>query len=113
MMEFEKIIKNPVVYGNPFSCHKKDNAVGSSTDNIDSYLGISKFIRCPICLGHVIGGKRPNNCFHVYCYYCLQKWGTVKKVCPTCRRPYSKLITVNLNENWIKDQLEEFAVYVD
>ena len=113
LMNFKNIIKNPKIPGSPFNNYSNKNLFIYPNHNLSIYFPIIKFVRCPICLGQVTCGKRPNNCFHVYCSLCIKKWSQYKKLCPTCRSEYQKVLAVNLTETWIKDQLEEFAISID
>ena len=47
--------------------------------------------RCPICLNFMSFKIRPNTCFHFFCFDCITKWSTIKKVCPLCKRSFSGL----------------------
>ena len=105
------ILKKIPDNSNPFlsitSSDSKNNfLMDFSTDFIPK-----KDVRCPICLGLVIGGARPNSCYHVYCQYCLKKWAKTKKVCPYCRRKFSFILKVNLDEDFVNFQGEYFARY--
>lgn len=113
LMKFKNILKNPIIPGSPFDNNFDKNIFKFPNHNLSTYFPITKFVRCPICLGQVIAGKSPNNCFHIYCSLCISKWGQYYRICPTCRRKYQNLLTVNLTEVWIRDQLEDFATYMD
>ena len=109
LINFKNILNKPIIPGSPFNNYLDKNISIFQNHNLSIYFPLTKFVRCPICLGQVICGKRPNNCFHVYCSLCIKEWSKCKQICPTCRTKFSKLLKVNLTETWIQDQLEEFA----
>lgn len=47
--------------------------------------------QCAICLGpHA--DKSQLHCGHVFCYHCLAEWCKVKLECPTCKRPFTRIL---------------------
>lgn len=57
---------------------------------------ISQFIdKCPICIQSF---KKPvilTNCNHLFCKNCIKKWIDSNSICPICRKPNNKYITIN------------------
>ena len=49
---------------------------------------------CPICLNSCINPCKPGNCIHIFCLKCLSFWSDKKKVCPICRRKFTKIIKI-------------------
>ena len=49
---------------------------------------------CPICLNSCNFPSTPDNCGHIYCYRCLKSWSKNKKICPLCRRFFSKILKI-------------------
>ena len=65
-------------------------------------------IRCPICLGEALYPVRPNNCYHIYCLYCIDKWKRQNSKCPMCKTSFCSFIKVDIYESWVKNQLDLF-----
>ena len=106
---FFNILKQIPDNSNPFSYN---TSYGSKTNfQLDLLIDFipQKDVRCLICLGLVIGGARLNSCYHVYCCYCLNKWAKTRIVCPYCRKQFSFILKINLNEDFIHFQGEYFA----
>ena len=49
---------------------------------------------CPICLNPCINPCKPGPCIHIFCSKCLGIWSNKKKVCPICRRKFTKIIKI-------------------
>ena len=77
LLKFANIIKSPISPGTPFTDIYNNNSSYDSINPLYNIFPIIKIVRCPICLGHVIGGKRPNKCYHIYCSYCIKKWALI------------------------------------
>ena len=104
---FQKIPEN----SNPFSLHNSLKSKSNNQITLPEEYIQKKDVRCPICLGLVIGGSRPNSCYHVFCRFCLNKWAKTKNVCPYCRREFSFILKVNMTEDFVHFQGEYFAQY--
>ena len=64
---------------NPFIFQRNSNIIGHFWSGIPEEYIPKKEVCCPICLGRVIVGVRPNACFHLFCKSCLKKWAETKK----------------------------------
>ena len=47
---------------------------------------------CAIYLNSCICPSLPNNCKHSFCFRCLKLWAKSKRICPLCRRSFTKII---------------------
>ena len=47
---------------------------------------------CAICLGPIDNKSFTDQCFHEFCFLCLDEWAKVKAVCPLCKQPFRKII---------------------
>ena len=108
---FLQILQRVPDNSNPFIFQQNSNIIDNFQSDIPQEYIPKKEVRCPICLGRVIVGVRPNACFHVFCKSCLKKWAETKKICPYCRRHFSNIIKLDLTEDFIKFQGEYYAKY--
>ena len=68
-----------------------------------------KEVRCPICLGRVKSARRPNSCYHSFCFLCLKKWKKNSNKCPICLAQFDQLLKIDINDIRVKSQLEIFV----
>lgn len=61
-------------------------------------------IRCPICLARVKLARRPDSCFHIFCFDCLENWCRQCKKCPYCRKSFSDILKVSYSESWVREK---------
>ena len=47
---------------------------------------------CAICRGSYENMCHPNECFHKYCFSCLEKWTKIKPKCPYCQKKITSII---------------------
>ena len=100
------------VYANPFhNLYSNNNQQFQSRESYHESFDDEREIRCPICLGRVIGAVRPNTCFQIYCSFCIKKWKNEKSQCPLCKKQFKSLIKVYLNEKWIQNNQGELFAY--
>ena len=99
-----KSIKKPV---NPFLILSKLN----NNDSISkyNYFGFTEDlydfeIRCPICFARVTLARRPDSCFHIFCFDCIQKWSNQCKKCPCCRKAFTYILKVSYSESWVREK---------
>ena len=64
---------------------------------IDMNTFIKKYISetssiCLICLHICELPCKSNRCNHIFCFTCLNAWSLNKKICPMCRRAFSRII---------------------
>ncbi len=57
----------------------------------DAQINIRKF-SCPICLKNIKIPSKPDNCNHLFCKKCLEKWSNLRKQCPLCRERFTYII---------------------
>uniref|UniRef100_A0A669QZT8 RING-type E3 ubiquitin transferase n=1 Tax=Phasianus colchicus TaxID=9054 RepID=A0A669QZT8_PHACC len=46
--------------------------------------------RCAICLDNISNMACVDPCFHRFCFGCIQRWATMRAVCPLCRQPIDR-----------------------
>lgn len=106
-LDFLSVLTRPHNYNNPFillsnssknSNFKDFNPFGFSEDNYSFEL------RCPICLARVTLASRPENCLHIFCRPCLEKWNSQSNKCPYCRIKFNKILKVSYSESWVVNQ---------
>ena len=66
-------------------------------------------VRCPICLARVKSAKRPIDCRHIFCSFCINKWIKQSPFCPICRKPIGAIVDVDIKEKWVTFQGDLFA----
>ena len=49
---------------------------------------------CSICLGEV-ENRGKISCDHAFCFDCIKKWSEVTNLCPTCKKPFTKITAVD------------------
>ena len=74
------------------------NIYGFAEDNYDFD------VKCPICFKRVTLARRPENCFHIFCAPCLEKWAEQSYKCPYCRKDFTKILKVSFSEPWVQQQ---------
>ena len=47
---------------------------------------------CAICMGSYENISHPNECFHKYCFGCLEEWTKIKPECPLCLKKITSII---------------------
>ena len=47
---------------------------------------------CAICMGSYENMCHPNDCFHKFCFCCLEKWTKIKPACPYCQKKITSII---------------------
>ena len=47
---------------------------------------------CAICMGSYENMSHPNECFHKYCFGCLEEWTKIKPECPLCLKKITSII---------------------
>ena len=47
---------------------------------------------CAICMGSYENMCHPNECFHKYCFGCLEEWSKIKPECPLCLKKITSII---------------------
>ena len=47
---------------------------------------------CAICMGSYENMCHPNECFHKYCFSCLEEWTKIKPKCPYCQKKITSII---------------------
>uniref|UniRef100_A0A669QJY9 RING-type E3 ubiquitin transferase n=1 Tax=Phasianus colchicus TaxID=9054 RepID=A0A669QJY9_PHACC len=48
--------------------------------------------RCAICLDNISNMACVDPCFHRFCSGCIQRWATMRAVCPLCRQPIDRVL---------------------
>lgn len=99
---------------NPFEIdeHKKKR----NTDRFSYPFGLYEDsldfeVRCPICLGRVHIASKPLYCNHIFCFPCINKWCTLSKKCPVCRRDICSISKIDLKEISVSSQMDLYAKY--
>ena len=46
---------------------------------------------CAICMGSYENMSHPNECFHKYCFGCLEEWSKIKPECPLCLKKITSI----------------------
>ena len=46
---------------------------------------------CAICMGSYENMSHPNECFHKYCFGCLEEWTKIKPECPLCLKKITSI----------------------
>ena len=57
----------------------------------DIQINIRKYC-CPIYLKAIKIPSKPDNCMHLFCRKCLEKWSNLRKQCPLCRKKFTNII---------------------
>ena len=47
---------------------------------------------CAICMGSYENMCHPNECFHKYCFCCLEEWTKIKPECPYCLKKITSIV---------------------
>ena len=101
---------------NPFKVDDSQKFTNISQNKLFNFFGTYEDlfgeVRCPICLSRVKTPKRPIDCKHIFCSFCLKKWMKNSNTCPVCRIPIKNIISVDLSEKWVSFQGNLYPKYL-
>ena len=63
---------------------------------------------CAICMGSYENMSHPNECFHKYCFGCLEEWTKIKPECPLCLK---KITSIRIDETSEKYSLAHPSIF--
>uniref|UniRef100_A0A8C4XTZ2 RING-type E3 ubiquitin transferase n=1 Tax=Falco tinnunculus TaxID=100819 RepID=A0A8C4XTZ2_FALTI len=54
---------------------------------------------CTICLSEIVNAASVEECFHTFCFKCIQQWAAKRPVCPLCMQSFNHiLLSVNADQ---------------
>lgn len=62
--------------------------------NRETLMIIQFHSKCPICYRKFASPCNPNQCNHLFCIKCLEKWSKSSRTCPLCRKEFDRIIRI-------------------